>query len=99
MGRKPRPTIADIKETALPVLLRYQARRAGLFGSVVRGEVRQRSDIDALVEFPEPIGLFGFVGLKQELEEVLGRKVDLVQYRAIKPQIKDRILAEDVPIL
>ncbi len=59
----------------------------------------RNSDIDILVDFPEAIGLFEFVGLKQELEELLGRKVDLVQYRAIKPLIRERILKEEVPIL
>ena len=93
------PTIEEIKEKVLPALERYHARRAGLFGSVVRGETRRRSDIDILVDFPDPIGLFEFVGLKQELEELLGRKVDLVQYEAIKPLLKKRILKEEVPIL
>lgn len=95
---KPTPTIAQIREKVTPILERYHATKAGVFGSFARGDVRFRSDIDILVDFPEPIGLFKFVGLKQELEELLGRKVDLVQYEAIKPRIKDRILAEEVPI-
>lgn len=93
------PTIDEVKQKALPILARYGVRRAGVFGSLVRGQLGRRSDIDILVDFPEPIGLFRFVGLKQELEEGLGRKVDVVQYRAIKPLIKERILAEEVPIL
>lgn len=97
--KKTAVTIADVKQKALPILRRYRATRAGVFGSLVRGELRQRSDIDLLVELPEPIGLFAFVGLKLELEEALGRKVDLVEYEAIKPLIKERILAEEVPIL
>ena len=99
MKQRQMPTIEEIRRIVVPVLQRYHARRAGLFGSVVRGETRHHSDVDILVDFPEPIGLFEFVGLKQELEELLGRKVDLVQYRAIKPLIKDRILSEEVPIL
>ena len=99
MTTKQTPTIEEIKQKVLPVLERYRARRAGLFGSVVRGEMRHRSDIDILVDFPEPIGLFEFAGLRLELEQLLERKVDLVQYQSIKPLIKDRILAEEVPVL
>ena len=93
------PTIEEIKERSLPVLNRYGATRAGVFGSVARGEASGRSDVDLLVNLPEPIGLFEFVGLQQQLEDVLGRKVDLVEYEAIKPRIRERILAEEVPIL
>ncbi|MBI4318993.1 MAG: nucleotidyltransferase family protein [Chloroflexi bacterium] len=96
---KSTPTIEEIREKALPILRRYGARRAGVFGSLVRGEMRRRSDIDILVDIPQPIGLFAFVGLKRELEEALGRKVDLVEYETIKARIRERILAEQVPIL
>ncbi len=99
MNAKAIPTISEIKEKTTPILMRYGATRAGVFGSVARGGTNPRSDVDILVELPEPIGLFGFVGLKQELEKALGRKVDLVEYEAIKSRIRDRILAEEVPIL
>lgn len=93
------PTIEDIQEKAVPILERYGATRAGVFGSLVRGQMRPRSDIDILVEIPEAIGLLEFVGLKQELEKAIGRKVDLVEYETIKVRIRDRILAEEIPIL
>jgi len=93
------PAIDEIREKSLPILSRYGAIRAGVFGSAARGKTRRRSDVDILVDFPKAIGLFEFVGLKQELEEALHRKVDLVEYEAIKPSIKERILAEEVPIL
>lgn len=93
------PTIEEVKEKAVPILQRHGAIRAGVFGSLVRGEMRQRSDVDILVEIPEAIGLFEFVGLQQELEQALGRKVDLVEYETIKQRIRERILAEEVPIL
>ncbi len=88
-----------MKEKAQPILRRYGATRAGVFGSLVRGDMRPRSDVDILVEIPKAIGLLEFVGLKQELEAALGRKVDLVEYETIKQRIRDRILAEEVPIL
>ncbi|MBI3978867.1 MAG: nucleotidyltransferase domain-containing protein, partial [Chloroflexi bacterium] len=65
------PTIEEVKQKALPVLARYGVRRAGVFGSLARGEMRRRSDIDILVDFHEPIGLFAFVGLKLDLEKAL----------------------------
>lgn len=95
----PTSTIDDIREKAIPILQRYGATRAGVFGSLIRGEMRPRRDIDILVEIPEAIGLFEFVGLKQELEKALGRKVDLVEYETIKARIRERILSEQVPIL
>jgi predicted nucleotidyltransferase len=93
------PTLDEVREVLLPVLLRHGIKRAGLFGSLVRGELRPRSDVDLAVEIMAPMSLFDFVGLKLELEEALGRKVDLVEYDAIKPRIRDHVLSEHVPIL
>jgi predicted nucleotidyltransferase len=92
-------SIEEIQKKALPVLARYGVKRAALFGSIVRGQARGRSDVDLLVDIDQPIGLFRFVGLKLELEKALGRKVDVVEYDAIKPALRDRILGEQVPIL
>jgi len=93
------PTIDQVKQTVRPILERYGATRAGLFGSLARGELKKRSDIDILVEIPQPLGLIAFVGLQQELAKALGRKVDVVEYETIKPRIKERVLAEEIPIL
>uniref|UniRef100_A0A832G6G4 Nucleotidyltransferase n=1 Tax=Ignavibacterium album TaxID=591197 RepID=A0A832G6G4_9BACT len=65
---------------------RYHIKNIGLFGSVVRGDATVISDVDILVEFEEPIGL-EFVSLADELEEILGVKVDLVTPNSIKPRI------------
>ncbi len=67
-----------------------------LFGSVVRGESHSGSDIDILVEFGHPVGLFEFVRLKAKLEEILDRPVDLVTRDALHPAMRDSILAEAV---
>jgi predicted nucleotidyltransferase len=93
------PSIEEIQRIALPILVRYGVKRAGLFGSIVRGEAKVRSDVDLLVDMDRPIGLFRFVGMKQDLEKALGRKVDMVEYAALKPALRDRILGEEVPIL
>jgi hypothetical protein len=65
---------------------KYHIKSIGLFGSVVRGDISASSDVDILVEFEKPIGL-DFVCLADELEEILGVKVDLVTPYAIKPRM------------
>ena len=92
--------IEEIKRKILPILAKYGVKRAGVFGSVVRGEEREDSDIDILVEIErDDLSLLDFVGLKLELEEALNKKVDLGEYCTIMPIIKDRILKEEVRIL
>ncbi|OHB94382.1 MAG: hypothetical protein A3E19_02265 [Planctomycetes bacterium RIFCSPHIGHO2_12_FULL_52_36] len=92
-------SIREIEQKILPILQCYGVKRAGLFGSCVRGEVKEDSDIDILVEIEEDISLLDFVGIKLELEEALGRKVDLVEYNTIKPLLRKRILDEQVVLL
>jgi len=89
----------EIRRKILPILQRHGVKRAGIFGSVVRGEARGDSDIDILVEVGSGMSLLDFVGLKLEIEEALGRRVDLVEYSTIKPLLKERILGEQVAIL
>ncbi len=91
--------IEEVKRKILPVLEHYGVKKAGLFGSVVHGELREDSDIDILVEIEKDISLLDFVGFKLEIEEKLGRKVDLIEYSEIKPLLKDSILKEQVAIL
>ncbi|MBI5707925.1 MAG: nucleotidyltransferase family protein [Armatimonadetes bacterium] len=65
-----------------------------LFGSFARGEDRQDSDVDVLVEFEGPATFSGYMGLSDFLEDVLGRKVDLVTTKALREPIRDEILRE-----
>ena len=69
---------------------KYHIKSIGLFGSIVREDATETSDIDILVEFEKPIGL-DFVLLGDELEELLGAKVDLVTPNAIKPGMFEHI--------
>ncbi len=92
-------TIDKIKQIAVPVLKEAGISRSSLFGSYVRGEERVDSDIDFLVEYPKGTSLFDIVGLKQSLEDGLGKSVDLVSYNAIKPRLKQYILTDQMPIL
>ena len=94
-----RKHIEEIKQKILPILQHYGVKRVGLFGSCIRGEMKEDSDIDILVEIEKDISLLDFVGIKLEIEEALGRKVDLVEYSTIKPLLKERILNEQVIIL
>lgn len=94
-----RTHIEEIKRKILPILQQYGVKRVGLFGSCVRGEMREDSDIDILVEIEKDTSLLNFVGIKLEIEEALGKKVDLVEYNTIKPLLRERILNEQVTIL
>ncbi|MBK9713413.1 MAG: nucleotidyltransferase family protein [Kouleothrix sp.] len=67
-----------------------------VFGSVAREEAGAESDVDILVEFGQPVGLFEFVRLQQRLEALLGRRVDLVTPDALRPTMRDRILHEAI---
>jgi predicted nucleotidyltransferase len=70
--------------------------RLAIFGSFARGEERAGSDVDILVDFNGPVSIFKFLDVKERLETLLGRPVDLVTRDALKPQLRDRILAEAV---
>ena len=92
--------IERIKLKALPILKKYKVVRAGIFGSYVRGKNNKKSDIDILVEIKDKkMSLWGFIHIKNKLEESLGRKVDLVEYKLIRPEIKNNILNEEIRIL
>ena len=73
---------------------RYNVSKIGIFGSFSRGEDRASSDVDIIVEFSTQVDLFAFLELKEHLETILGREIDLVTKNALKPLIKDRILSE-----
>ncbi len=74
----------------------FGVARLSLFGSFARDEGRDDSDVDLLVEFSRPVGLFEFVRLQRHLGDLVGHRVDLVTPAALKPQLRDRILHEAV---
>lgn len=94
-----REQIEEIKDTIIEVLKKYGVKRAAFFGSIVRGEATEGSDIDLLVEFEGKKSLLDLVGLKLELQELLGREVDVITYKSIHPLLKERILGEQEVIL
>lgn len=75
---------------------RFKVKTIGVFGSYVRGEQKRGSDVDVLVEFEEPVGLFEFMRLEFYLSDLLGVKVDLVSKKALKPYIGEYIKREVV---
>jgi predicted nucleotidyltransferase len=93
------PSVEEIRQTVVPILRRYGVTRAAVFGSAVTGRLRPESDIDILVRLGQDVSLLGFVGLKLDLEQALGRRVDLVEYDMIRPRLRERILQEQETIL
>jgi len=87
------------EEKLLAILKSHGVLHAGVFGSVARGESRKDSDLDILVELPEEKSLLDLVDLKLDLEDALGRKVDVVTYRSLDSRIRDSVLAEEVVVL
>ena len=93
-------TLEEIKaqlEQLKPALReKFKVKTIGVFGSYVRGEQKRDSDVDVLVEFEEPVGLFEFMRLEYYLSDLLGIKVDLVSKKALKPYIGEYIKKEVV---
>lgn len=81
-----------------PELERFGVRSLALFGSAARGQLRQGSDVDLLVEFDRPVGLFEFIDLKNYLENLLGRRVDLGTSASLKPRLREPVLKEAVRV-
>lgn len=82
--------ISDIARVVPPVMAKYRVKRARLFGSFARNEQRSDSDVDILVSFAKPIDGWSFSGMARELEEILGRPVDLVTENARSDSISRR---------
>ena len=97
---KPNKEVQKIKSKIVGILKENNVKRAGIFGSYSRGEQKKESDIDIVVEIKDKnMTLLGFIGLKFKLEDILRKKVDLVEYVALKPLIKNNILNEEVRII
>lgn len=86
------------REEILKVCAKYGARNVRVFGSAARGEADEESDIDFLVEMEAGRSLFDLGGLQYELEQLLGRPVDVVTERGLKARIRERVLKETVPL-
>lgn len=97
---KPNKEIEKIKSKITKVLKKNKVSKAGIFGSYSRGEQNKNSDVDIVVEINDSnMSLLGFIRLSRLLGILLKRKVDLVEYSALKPRIKERILKEEIRII
>ena len=89
---------ADLRAMLPELRLRYPLASISVFGSFARGQQSASSDLDLLVEFDGPIGLFAFVELEDEISRRLGLPVEIVTRAALKPLIRQAILDELVPV-
>lgn len=87
-------TTQNIKRKIIPILRRQGVTKAALFGSAARGEMNQRSDIDLLVKLSRDKTLLDLAGLRLDLQQKLGKKIDILTYNSIHPRLRSRILSE-----
>ena len=98
MNKKLERIITVLKGLEDEIRKDYKAEIIGVFGSYVRGEQKEGSDVDILARFLEGATLFDFVGLGDFLEEKLRVKVDIVSERTLRQEIKEQILEEVVAV-
>jgi predicted nucleotidyltransferase len=91
--------IEKYKQLILPVLRKYLITRAAIFGSFAKGKANPDSDIDLLIEPGKEFTLFKMLELECEISDLLKRKVDLVEYSALKSSIANEVLASAIQIL
>jgi len=88
----------DKRETILQIARRHGATNVRVFGSVSRGEARDDSDLDFLVDLDEGRSLLDLGGLLMDLQELLGCPVDVVTEKSLRPRIRERVLREAMPL-
>ena len=99
--RRAKPNLRDLRrhrDAILELAARHGARNVRVFGSVVRGKSRPGSDVDLLVEMDPDRSLIDRTALMQEIEDLLGCKVDAVNERALHPAIRSRVLERAVAL-
>lgn len=90
--------IAILRDHKEELARKFRVKELAIFGSYARGEATPESDLDLLVEFTEPPGLFRFLELERYLSELLEERVELVSRQALKPHIGQRILRETIAV-
>lgn len=84
----------NITSKIIPILKNYNVKKAAIFGSYVRNEQTDQSDIDILVDLPEHLSLIDVIAIQQDIEDSTGKNVDLVEYEALKPAIRSSVLSQ-----
>jgi predicted nucleotidyltransferase len=90
--------LEEHREKILELAARHGASNVRVFGSLARGEGSEGSDLDLLVTLEDTRSLLDLVGLKQDIEDLLHRPVDVVTEPALSPYIRGRVLAEALPL-
>lgn len=91
-------TLQSKRAEILALAAKHGASNVRLFGSVIRGEDQEGSDVDFLVDMQENRSLFDLIGLQQDIEKAIGRRVDVLTPNSINRHLKDRILGEAAPL-
>lgn len=89
-------TLDEIKAIITPVAEKYDVEEVYLFGSYARGEATEKSDIDFVMNFSESISLFTYAEVIDDLENLFGKKVDIVSHNSAGPRLLYQIIEEEV---
>lgn len=89
-------TLEEIKAIITPIAQRYNMKEVYLFGSYARGEATEKSDIDLVMNFSDTITLFTYAEIIEELENLFGKKVDIVSHNSASPRLLYQIIDEEV---
>lgn len=92
-------SLIRLKSKIVNIIKKQGVKRAGIFGSYARGDQKNTSDIDILIEPTKKMGFFDIIRLENELRKKLNRKIDLITYASIHYLLRDRILKEEVRII
>jgi len=93
-----RQLLQEKRDEILRIAAAHRASNVRVFGSAVRGDAHEASDVDFLVEFEPGTSLLQHAAMIVELEELLGRKVDVAPEKTLKERVRDRVLREAVPL-
>lgn len=93
-----RQLVQSKREDILRIAAEHGARNVRIFGSVARGDARDDSDVDFLVEFRPGTSLLTHADMIVALEDLLGRKVDVAPEKALKERLREKVLAEALPV-
>ncbi len=91
--------LKSLAATVNPILRKHGVKTAAVFGSVARGEATRESDIDFLVEYNDGTSILDAIRLRHELEQTLGRDVDLVSRDYVRPFMAQEIFSQAIPIM
>lgn len=89
---------AVLKANQKELHARFGINSLSIFGSVVRGDAYEESDVDILASFDRPTGLIKLISAENYLKKLLGEKVDLIPREEVRTELKERILSESVPV-